>query len=127
MKTREYKVAARSCTRNSFGLRGHVLVDRWGTAYEVAFNDQNAPGVMGDSIHVLIVGASPAWSRVGGEIPRALPKTPEKIVRRLWQRRAFRTPRILQLNWNGDPYGGGFDASESEDEAAQKILDRFDK
>ena len=89
MDTKRFKVAARSMGRNSFGLRGHVLVARDGEAWEVAFNDLNARGVLGDTIDVPVVDKyGPAqvksWARVGGEIPRRLPRMGKNGVAELW-------------------------------------------
>jgi hypothetical protein len=92
MDTKRFKVAARSANRNSFGLRGSLLIASDGEAWEVGFSYNNEPGVLGDTIDVPVVDdgetTSVTWARVGGEIPRRLPPAPASVIRELWGKEA---------------------------------------
>jgi hypothetical protein len=82
---KEFKVVAVSGNRNSFGLRGVVLVARDGQSYEVGSNDLHLPKE-GD---VLAVPTRPGtgldWGSLGFEIPMKLdPPAPPEVVRQVW-------------------------------------------
>jgi len=82
---KEFKVAAVSTNRNSFGLRGVVLVAEDGQAYEVGANDLHLP----QQGEVLEVPTKPGlgldWGKLGFEIPRKLdPRATPEVVRQVW-------------------------------------------
>ena len=91
MKT--FKLLTISRNRNSFGLRGAILVAQDGEAWEIACGDLHFPQV-GDSYPVPTcsvellakLGKVPddqtaaSWSARGWELPRRLPKAPQEAV-----------------------------------------------
>lgn len=82
---KDFKVVAVSSNRNSFGLKGVVLVARDGQAFEVGSNNLHLPQ-RGD---VLVVPTKPGigldWGSLGFEIPRALdPPAPPDVVQQVW-------------------------------------------
>lgn len=79
-----FKVAAVSSNRNSFGLRGMVLIDAHGEAWEVAANDLNLKA-KGETISVPAdADKEPEFYRLGFEIPNKLPKAPPQVVAKVW-------------------------------------------
>ena len=83
-QAKDFKVAARSDTQNSFGLWGMVLVARDGEAWEVATNDINAKP-NGTVISVPLDESGEAnFAALGYEIPARLPPPPAKIISSIW-------------------------------------------
>lgn len=85
--TKLFKVAAVSNSPNSFGLWGHVLIAKDGTAYEVARSHSISSWARGTDIEVpLSETGVPCWASVSCEIPRELPKAPAKVVKEVWRK-----------------------------------------
>ena len=79
-----FKVATLSSNRNSFGLRGMILIARDGEAWEVATNDLNAKP-KGTLFVVATDNENRDWSKYGFEIPRRLkPDAPAGVVKEIW-------------------------------------------
>jgi regulator of replication initiation timing len=83
---KQLKVVSVSSTKNSFGLRGYVLMDRSGDAWEVGKSDGgSSPAWSKDQlVSVPAHKGRPNWSKVGVEIPRELGTAPPKVVREVW-------------------------------------------
>jgi glycine cleavage system H lipoate-binding protein len=85
-----FKVASVSSNANSFGLHGHVLVAKDGTAFEVGITGQFKLA-KGDIIEVEChtPGNFMNWQKnsagVTIEIPRALGKAPAAAVKEVWK------------------------------------------
>lgn len=78
-----FRVVSVSIKPNSFGLYGHVLVARDGTAYEVArsIGPWNKPWTKGTDISVPTdENGVPTWAIAGAEIPRKLDKPPVAVL-----------------------------------------------
>ena len=74
----EFRVVAVSIDRNSFGLRGVVLMAKTGTTFQVASNDLHLPAV-GQILDVpLVSGIGPHFGKLGFEIPERLPVAPPR-------------------------------------------------
>ena len=82
---KSFKVVAISGNRNSFGLKGVVLVARDGQAFEVGSNDPHLPKE-GDVLEVPTKpGIGLDWGGLGFEIPRKLNQpAPPEVVRQVW-------------------------------------------
>lgn len=81
-----FKVAARSSNKNSFGLRGHILIAEDGEAWEIAVSDLGATklartGTIRLPMHT---GALMPSLRLCFELPRKLPNAPLNVVRSVW-------------------------------------------
>jgi hypothetical protein len=80
----QFKVAAISHNRNSFGLKAVVLIAKSGTAFQVGSNDLHLPKE-GDVIDVpLVKGIGPDFGRLGFEIPHRLEVVSQSVVRQVW-------------------------------------------
>lgn len=86
--TDTFKVAAVTNNRNSFGLRGAVLLTRKGVAYQVGFNDHD-PLAVGQVVKVKRKdfgdGIAHDWRPWGVEIPERLPDAPPGVVQEVWK------------------------------------------
>ena len=83
---KEFKVAAVSSNRNSFGLRGHVLVARDGEAWQVAVNNLNERE-KGQIVRFAVVGGHVKVEPTAVfffEIPERLKDAPPAVVREVW-------------------------------------------
>ena len=87
----QFVVGAVSGNRNALGLRGHVLLDRDGHAYEVGLNYLNCKAV-GDIVALAVCTendhdriASALSLALGGEIPRYMGKAPAEVVKEAWR------------------------------------------
>jgi hypothetical protein len=84
---KQFKCVALSENRDSFGLRGAILLARDGEAWEVGVHDLDAPqvgkvyGVLTPAAHV---ARDPYWYLFGWEIPRRLPNAPARLVATAW-------------------------------------------
>jgi hypothetical protein len=88
-----FKVVAISSNRNSFGLRGMVLMAKNGVVYQVGTNDLNAKSV-GDEVHVPcnwdgvdadgIPQIEHHFHQFGWEIPERLPDAPDNVIDEVW-------------------------------------------
>lgn len=99
-----FRLVTVSHNRNSFGLRGCILVAEDGEAWEVGTNDMNCPQVARDYLVPQPTSAYFAhpestrdfadqdavtagqWSRQGWEIPRRLPDCPADAVALVWHK-----------------------------------------
>ena len=81
----QFKVASVSTNANSFGLLGHILVAKNGTAFECGKTRQFAH-TKGDIVKVEChyPGGFFNWAGAGFEIPHALPNAPRKVVKEVW-------------------------------------------
>ncbi|MCX7429378.1 MAG: hypothetical protein NTW96_27610 [Planctomycetia bacterium] len=84
MQYKTFAVAALSNSRNSFGLRGVVLIAEDGEAWEVGVNHlcllRQGSLV---SVGVRALGHRD-WATLGFEIPRELPDAPKAVVDEAW-------------------------------------------
>lgn len=86
---REFVVAALSDGTNSFGLRGHVVVDRQGRTYEMGRTDSCSLH-LGERFAVEVGPESwprPQFERMGFELVRQLPDMPPQLVERVWRQK----------------------------------------
>lgn len=81
------KVIAVSSNSNSFGLVGHVVMNRQGRAWEVGRSicspDKWSRGQVIEApldLHEREI----VWGFLGCEIPRELPKAPAKVIKAAW-------------------------------------------
>ena len=86
----EFKVAAVSSNRNSFGLKGVVLIARGGRAFQVGASDLHVPKV-GDVITIPFIEleGKPVlnFAALCFEIPEELnPPAPPSVVKEVWGR-----------------------------------------
>lgn len=79
---KRFKVAAVSEGRNSFGLRGMVLVARDGEAWQVGANDLNLKPI-GTMLQVPYLN-QPTWAEFGFEIPSRYSDAPPEVVEEVW-------------------------------------------
>jgi len=91
--TLEFRIVAVTDKPNSFGLHGHVMINRAGEAWEVGRSRgpwNNPQWNKGDDIKV------PAseddhkrvtlhWERLSCEIPRRLPPPPDSVIRSVFK------------------------------------------
>jgi hypothetical protein len=77
------KVASVSSNRNSFGLRGMILVAKNGRAFQVAANDVNVKK-KGDLLTVIDIKALEGLSAYGFEVPEELKAAPPNVVKEVW-------------------------------------------
>jgi hypothetical protein len=88
MSYKRFKIAAVSSNTNSFGLTGYILIARDGTAFEVARSRGawNTAWKNGDTKNIpLDENGNYAWSKLGVEIPRALPKAPKNVLKSIFK------------------------------------------
>jgi len=83
-----FKVASVSSNRNGFGLKGVILVDREGRAFQVGASEPNIPKV-GDVVVIPFLDQKHCrglnFSALYYEIPEELPTAPEGVVQEVWQ------------------------------------------
>jgi hypothetical protein len=85
-----FKIAAVSSNANGFGLYGHILICRDGTAYEVCRSKGvwNLTWAEGDTVSIPHdENGNPVWARVNVEIPKALPKAPAKVLKSIFKKK----------------------------------------
>lgn len=85
---RTYRVAAVSSNRNSFGLRGHILMAETGETWEVLRSDYTGHRRWRDGEDIAVrldTYGQPQWHRRAVECPRRLPAPPAEVVRELWK------------------------------------------
>jgi hypothetical protein len=86
MITSLFRVVSISTKPNSFGLHGHILVNRDGLAYEVgrSIGPWNDAWLKGSDISIPMDqtarGQEPNWTGMGIEIPRKLDKPPVSVL-----------------------------------------------
>jgi hypothetical protein len=79
-----FKVAALSSNRNSFGLRGMILIAKDGEAWQVGANHLYCRSV-GELVCVPVVGDKGlSFAGLGFEIPEQLPDAPGAAVAEIW-------------------------------------------
>ena len=90
---KSFRVAHVSSNANSFGLSGHILIARDGTAFEVGRSRcGNYPVKWERGSDVSIPYSvdkegrpeSPVWGAVSCEIPRELPVCPPKVLKEIF-------------------------------------------
>lgn len=104
-KRKEFCVGAVSKNANSFGLAGHVLVARDGTAFEAGRSIAASNKLeVGDT---LVLQKSQdgffSFAEHSFEIPRALPKCPPEVVKEMWDK----VPVPLSAKSGSTPAGPG--------------------
>lgn len=82
---KEFKVASVSDNRNSFGLKGMILIAKDGDAWQAAANDINVKK-KGEVLNVVLSPrGEPDWWSFGFEIPERLPqRASEAVVKEVW-------------------------------------------
>jgi len=81
---REFKVAAVSSSRNSFGLRAVIVIAWNGQVFELGSNDLHLPKV-GDTLKVPEQpGLGLNWGRLGFEIPTEKESASPELVEEVW-------------------------------------------
>lgn len=89
MASKEFKVATISSNRNSFGLRGVIVVARDGEAWQLAGNDLICARFPKDAV----LRADPAHGFEGYEIPsRIKPDPPPELLQEIWPDRGDGEP-----------------------------------
>lgn len=90
-ETRRFKVFSRSDSTNSFGLRGHLIMDTTGQAYELGLNHLNEKPVgydfemAVDPYNTPQHFASMIATKLSGELPRAFSEiAPPEVVREVF-------------------------------------------
>lgn len=86
-KFKIFKVATRSTNANSFGLYGHILIAKDGSAYEVArsIGIWHADWPRGKELKLpLLPTGDVNWYAQGIELPRKLNRAPKKVVKEVW-------------------------------------------
>lgn len=78
--TEEFYVIAVTTNRNSFGLRGHMVVNKRGHVYEIGLNHLRERKV--ESVIKVPVDdeGQPQWHMIGAEIPTRKPDMPRGIL-----------------------------------------------
>jgi len=79
----ELVVATVSDNRNSFGLRGMVLISRDGSVWQVATSYLHAQEV-GMVVRVPVVDGTCQFASLGWELPEKLPDAPKDVVEAVW-------------------------------------------
>jgi hypothetical protein len=82
MASKQFVVVAVSLNANSFGLFGHVMVDREGDAWQAAASMYKKLK-QGDVIDVPLLG-KPNFSSAGFEIPEQLRRMPSHLIEKAW-------------------------------------------
>jgi len=86
---KEFKVASVSENRNSFGLRGMILVARDGEAWQVAANNLNEKK-KGEILKVPSFGGKVDFSYLEFEIPERVVDAPPGVVEEVWGKKKGR-------------------------------------
>lgn len=86
---KEFKVASVSSNRNSFGLRGMILVARDGEAWQVAANNLNEKK-KGTVLRVPTFGGKADFSHLEFEVPERLSDAPPGVVKEVWGKKKGR-------------------------------------
>lgn len=82
-----FRIASISSGANSFGLHGHIMVAKDGTAYEVARNrgSSNPGWLKHEDVHIPTDKyGEPMWHMVGCEIPKRLEDPPDGVLTELF-------------------------------------------
>lgn len=86
-----FRIVSVSTKPNAFGLHGHILVARDGTAFEVARSrgSWNNPWNKGADVVVPYITdegspCRPSWASVACEVPRALESCPENCLKEIY-------------------------------------------
>jgi hypothetical protein len=81
MNPKAFRVAAISTNTNSFGLRGHILMNRDGVTYQVGRSDYNGE----DRWKVgQIIMAEGQFRFPGTEIPHRMETPPVGVIEKVW-------------------------------------------
>lgn len=80
----EFSVVTVSVNRNSFGLRGMIVVARDGAAFRVAANDLNVKK-RDDRFVVEVTNGVPDFSKFGWEVPCRVSDAPNVVVDQVFQ------------------------------------------
>lgn len=83
IRVKDFRVAAVSTNRNSFGLVGVVLIARDGTAFQVGASYLTTPR-RGETLTVPYDGPALNFAALGFEIPERLPSPPAKVITEAW-------------------------------------------
>lgn len=86
---KEFKVASVSSNRNSFGLRGMILVARDGEAWQVAANNLNERK-KGTVLRVPAFGGKADFSHLEFEVPERVSDAPPGVVEKVWGKKKSR-------------------------------------
>lgn len=87
--TKEFKVTSLSKNKNSFGLRGMILVARDGEAWQVGANEHNERK-HGEIVTVPVFGGQVSFSHLGFEIPERVTDAPPGVIREVWEEKPKR-------------------------------------
>jgi hypothetical protein len=79
-----FKVVSVSGNRNSFGLKGMILIAPDGETWEVAASEINCK-TQGECVRVPVVGRIRTFAALGFEIPKRLPDAPADVVAAVWK------------------------------------------
>lgn len=94
----QFKVATVSSKRNTFGLRGHILVSREGVAYEVGLNHLNELK-KGAEVEVVVVTGDPRPGTITDVREESEEKpTHDQVMSALTRKLSGEIPRLVDAN-----------------------------